>query len=528
MSADGGLLVSGGEGGTAVELEDLESAATRLHHSAADLRQASADLYWGKSLLQGLDGALVDPGAVLALEDGLLAAHQELQQVAESTEGLAQLVVVCLAGYRTADEADRNRWAAFGAAAGFLSPVLPVLGRVLTENISQWRSEPSGGGGDGVPVPDAPSGAPQLPPPGQGGGLGPPSGAVISSTPTRPGLSGLLPATADPQLTAVPGAPVPALPGADVRLAPEAEQHPDGLTVLGRFVGPAEEPLFGALAGALAGPAAVLGPAAPLLMARASSSGAERGIGVSTRTVVTPRPLPPSVAAAGAPTGAGDLLRRLEDTHDAPGSELRMRVERTVHADGSRSAVVYLPGTKDWSSGSRNPASWDAIARGMAGEQSAYTDAVLKAMEGAGVEADEPVLLVGYSLGGITAAQMAVDPAVGARFDVQGLLTVGAPIGNFEVPSDVEALALEHEEDLVPKFDGVENTSLERHRVTVTAPTPGLLSPHDIEGYAQLAERVDASDDASLTASRAAMAQFFARPGDSTAVTEAAATRVDR
>ncbi|TXR56010.1 hypothetical protein [Quadrisphaera setariae] len=528
MSADEGLRVSGGAGGTAVELEDLDHAATRLHHSAADLREAGADLHRGKSLLQGLDGVLADPGAVLALEGGLVAAHQELQQVAESTEGLAQLVAVCLAGYRTADEADRNRWAAFGAAVGLVSPVIPVLGWVVTENTSAWRREPPGGGGAEVPAPGAPSAVQQLPPPGPGVALGPPSGAVPSSAPALPGLTGSLPATADPQLVPVPGAPVPALPGAGAPVVPEAEQHPDGLTVLGRFIGPAEEPFFGALAGALAGPAALLVPAAPLLMSRASSSGADRGIGASTRTVVTPRPLPAEVAAAGAPTGVGDVLRRLEDAHEAPRSELRIRVERTVHADGSRSTIVYLPGTKDWSSGSTNPASWDAIALGMAGEPSAFTDAVVKAVEDAGVEADEPVMLAGYSLGGITAAQLAADPALRARFDVQGLVTAGSPIGNVDLPPDVQALSLEHDEDLVPKLEGVENTSLRSNQVTVTAPTPGQLGAHEVQGYAVLAEAVDASDDASLTAVRAAVGQFFSQPGDSTTVTEVAATRVDR
>lgn len=528
MRAGEGLRVSGGAGGTAVELDDLDHAATRLHHSAADLRQARADLHWGMSLLQGLDGVLADPGAVLALEDGLVAAHQELQQVAESTEGLAQLVAVCLAGYRTADEAGRNRWAAFGAAVGFLSPVIPVLGWVVTENISEWRHEPSGGDGDATSAPSALSGAPQLPPPGPDGVLGPPSGAVPFSTPAHPGLTGLLPATADPQLATVPGGQVPPLPGAGAPVAAEVEQRPDGVTVWGRLIGPAEEPFFGMLAGALAGPAAVLGPAAPFLMSRASSAGADRGIGASTRTVVTPRPLPASVAAAGAPSGVGDVVRRLEDTHDAPRSELRVRVERTVHADGSRSTVVYLAGTKDWASGSTNPASWDAIALGVAGKPSAFTDAVLKAMEEAGVEADEPVLLAGYSLGGITAAQMTADPALQARFDVQGLVTAGSPIGNVDLPPDVQTLSLEHEEDPVPKLEGVENTSLLSNQVTVTAPTPGQLGAHDVEGYAQLAEAVDASDDASLAASRAALGQFFAQPGDATTVTEVAATRVDR
>lgn len=527
MSAEACLEVSGGAGGTAVELDDLDHAVTRLQHSAADLHQASAHLRWGKSVLQGLDGVLADPGAALALEGELLAVHHELESVALSTEGLAQLVAACATGYRTADEASRNRWAAFGALVGALSPAAFLASRVLTDNLVEWKRAPSDGDGTGVTVTASPSAGGHLPPPGQGAVLGPPSGATSCPTPATPGISGLLPATADPQLAQVPGRPVPALPVAGASGGPAAgaaeDEHPDGLTVLGRYIGQGEEPLIGLLAGVLAGPAVLAGrPAAPLLSGRAAAAGGAP----STATVVTPRPVPAAVAAAGAPTGVGDVLRRLEDTHEAPRSELRVRVERTTHADGSTSVVVYLPGTKKWTSASDNPADLDAILQGMAGEPSALTDAALKAMEEAGVRPGEPVLLAGYSLGGITAAQMAADSALHARFDVQGLVTAGSPIGHFDIPSDVQTVSLEHPEDLVPHLDGAENTSLKSSQVTVTAPTPGQLGAHEIEGYVQLAEAVDTSRDPSLRASRAGLAQFYAEPGDTTRVTEVAATRV--
>ncbi|MBC3764209.1 hypothetical protein ACUN7V_11480 [Quadrisphaera oryzae] len=525
MTADASLAVSGGVGGYGVLLEDLDVAVTRLQTSAADLQRASADLDWGKSLLQGLDGVLADPGASVALEGDLLAAATELRRVAESTLGLSLVVATCTTGYRTANDANRNRWAALGALAGGLSPAFGLTGLVLTGNLSRWMQ--AGPGEDEQVSPPSPGtgGSPPRSLAGQGAVLGPPSGPLPHE---RPLSTDLLPATTAPPQTLPPGVVVRSLQGGLEPAQPPVQQESqvEGLTAIGRLVGPGEEPLIGMLAGALVGSAALASPAVPLLAARTVASGESQGIGSSTRSTVTPVPLPPVVAAAGAPTGVGEALRRVEDTSKAPGSDLHVRVERTRHADGSRSTVVYLPGTEKWMTDSPTPADLDAIQRGVAGKPSAYTDAVLRAMEEAGVRPDEPVLLSGYSLGGITAAQMAADPAVRAHFDVQGLITAGAPIGHVDIPSTVSTISVEHSEDLVPKLDGAPNTSLESNWVTVEGATPGQLGAHGIEGYADLGDDVDASHRPDLVAAREGLAQFFARRGDHTEVTEVATARV--
>ncbi|TNM69078.1 hypothetical protein FHN55_04590 [Streptomyces sp. NP160] len=529
MSPGTGLDVSGGVGGAGAELDDLDHAVTVLHRGAADLEDAVTGLDLGRSLVLGIDGVLADPGSVLALEGELVALRHELQRLAESTEGLSRLVAACATGYRTAEEAERHRWAALGALVGSADPLLVTAGWVVTRNVSAWRRSSPDTGGGAPSAAGTPAGTAAGPP------GGPPGGLQLPADPPGPGLSGWLPDSADPQLSRAPGGPVPALPGPALHGPsapggphPGAAQHPDGMTLLGRLVGPGEEPFFGMLAAALVGPAALVAPAAPLLAGRAARAGAAQGIGTSRRTVVVPEPVPPAQAAAGPPAGVGDLFRRIGETAGAPGSALHVRVERTTHADGSRSAVVYLPGTEDWSTGSSNPASLDAILRGVAGDRSAYTDAVLQAVERAGVGADEPVMLAGYSLGGVVAAQMAADPAVRSRVDVQAVVTAGAPIGHVDLPSHVQALALEHTEDLVPALDGIANTALESHQVTVRAPTPGQLGAHALEGYALLGDAVDGSDDVSLTASREATGRFFAGPGSTSVVTEVEARRVSR
>jgi len=66
-----------------------------------------------------------------------------------------------------------------------------------------------------------------------------------------------------------------------------------------------------------------------------------------------------------------------------------------------------------------------------------------------------PVMLAGFSQGGITAAAFAQDYS--GQFNIQQLVTAGAPIGRFDIPSSVNVLAYESTADPVPRLDGTEN-----------------------------------------------------------------------
>jgi hypothetical protein len=77
-------------------------------------------------------------------------------------------------------------------------------------------------------------------------------------------------------------------------------------------------------------------------------------------------------------------------------------------------------------------------------------------MREAGILPGEPVLLAGFSLGGMVAAQTAVR-AVHAGYAVTHLVVAGAPLGRLPVPETVAVLALEHVLDPVPRIEGREN-----------------------------------------------------------------------
>jgi hypothetical protein len=157
-----------------------------------------------------------------------------------------------------------------------------------------------------------------------------------------------------------------------------------------------------------------------------------------------------------------------------------LAVERVEHAGGPDSWVVLVPGTqRPWPPDHPFDAVTDVDL--MAQEAADVTVAVTAAMERAGVGTDEPVVLVGHSLGGIAATALAASPAFRARYRVGGVVTAGAPTATFATPRGVPVLHLENDEELVSNVDGrstPENPATV-DRVTVGRPLAASPSPAD-------------------------------------------------
>ncbi|MFC7497051.1 MULTISPECIES: hypothetical protein [unclassified Nocardioides] len=161
--------------------------------------------------------------------------------------------------------------------------------------------------------------------------------------------------------------------------------------------------------------------------------------------------------------------------------------------------VVYLPGTDDLTT---RPWTQDDDVRDLgtdlrsaAGADTAYQRGILEALTQAGVRPDEPVLLVGHSLGGMEAA------ALGGRdtgIAVTDVVTAGSPTAQVsELPSDVRVLSLEHRGDVVPLLDGADNADTVE-QVTVTFETghdATVVDAHGFDAYRAGAVAVDASTD---------------------------------
>ncbi|MFV0459892.1 MAG: hypothetical protein ACK5MT_14100 [Actinomycetales bacterium] len=211
-------------------------------------------------------------------------------------------------------------------------------------------------------------------------------------------------------------------------------------------------------------------------------------------------------------------------------------VERVPQQDGTNRWVVYLPPTNDWGvDGGPYPSDLTSNVEMVAkqgmrpgGSQPDAVEAGLSAMRQAGIGADEPVMLVGFSQGGITAATLASDPQIRRRYQVAGVLTAGAPISEFEFPDDVQVLTLENSTDPIPELDGLNNpdrpswVSVERDVLAADSASPvaarmadgETFAGHYLDGYVELAGMVDASDDPSVQAWRTSMADFM--PADAT------------
>lgn len=179
--------------------------------------------------------------------------------------------------------------------------------------------------------------------------------------------------------------------------------------------------------------------------------------------------------------------------------------------------IVQIPGTQEW----------DAIAAGdpsdltsnvhLMQRQGELLQAIREAMNAAGVQRGEPVMMAGHSQGGIAAAAFAADPAMRARYTITHVVTAGSPIAHIPVPKDVHVLSLEHDQDPVHRLDGDENP--DRHNWTTISRDVAEESDHDpikAHGAGRYAETAGlVQDDPAYQADLQSFQQFFSEASTS-------------
>jgi hypothetical protein len=137
--------------------------------------------------------------------------------------------------------------------------------------------------------------------------------------------------------------------------------------------------------------------------------------------------------------------------------------------------------------------------------------AVREAMDDAGITSSSPVVLNGYSQGGLVAALIASSGA----YNVAGVVTFGAPAGQVALPATIPVLTVRHSDDIVPATGGPDVNRravvVERELFAGEKVPPGLVLPaHQLSYYQQTAGLIDAADSDEVKAALAGLAGFTA------------------
>ena len=168
-----------------------------------------------------------------------------------------------------------------------------------------------------------------------------------------------------------------------------------------------------------------------------------------------------------------------------------------------RAWIVELPGTQKWNLKSGpNPMDLTTNVQTIAGGTTGYQQAVSSALRGR-IPPGDPVMIVGHSQGGLTAAALAADPEVREEFNITHVVTAGSPIAGIAVPTDVQVLSMENSRDAIPHVEATENSPTAAHTTVVFDASPtGSQDPHSLAAYQAGARAVDDAPDPSLQAFR--------------------------
>jgi len=246
----------------------------------------------------------------------------------------------------------------------------------------------------------------------------------------------------------------------------------------------------------------------PGLLALLAAEGAKR-------IAVSDARHPPAVREHGIADYAGLIERNGE--LDAEGGEARAEIEvvelldeagRPRLEDGHPVWRVTIPSTVNDRLVGGGPNTWasDALLKLAPAVESPYERAVEEAMRQASIGADDPVMLVGWSQGGIVAAKLAAR----GDFAIRAVVVAGAPIDDVPIPPDVDVVAVQHLTDPIPDADRA--PAVQRPNwVTTTAANGGFVEAHDVRRYAEsMRATIDEGGDPRLDRIRADNAMFFA------------------
>ena len=164
-----------------------------------------------------------------------------------------------------------------------------------------------------------------------------------------------------------------------------------------------------------------------------------------------------------------------------------VRIEQYRYGEHNR-FIVYIPGTQNLSlKTTSNPFDMRSNLLLLAGGRSAASRATELAMRRVGVGAQDEVMLVGHSQGGLIALDLARRSASGlVPFRVEHVVTFGTPAGLSTANTLPNVVSFENRADLVPKLEFRENQA-EKNWLTLEGTVlDNPIDAHRMESYEQI------------------------------------------
>lgn len=184
-----------------------------------------------------------------------------------------------------------------------------------------------------------------------------------------------------------------------------------------------------------------------------------------------------------------DAAGHLDPDDDSINHESVVRVIPFVGPDGQIIYRVHIPSTQQWTPGgtSGNDVTSDVVAKMTPEQQTQLEKMVIDAMQRAGIQPGDHVMLAGWSLGGITAGNLAADPAFTGTYNVDAIAVAGSSVDDLDIPHSIRVLDVSHATDPVPRTENPYRTDHSgdpnRYRIDVPAPDPGEGLGHNAKQY---------------------------------------------
>lgn len=186
-----------------------------------------------------------------------------------------------------------------------------------------------------------------------------------------------------------------------------------------------------------------------------------------------------------APAGLEQMAARLRVLSDQ--RQPKVRVEKYPIAGGGSRYIVYIPGTQNLGARNANPFDMRSNLQLMAGAGSASSRATDMAIRRAGAGGGDRVMLVGYSQGGMVAAELGkLSKADRLDYKVDQVVTFGAPVGSNSASALPQTLSVENKADFVPHLDAIDNPKASNWVTLEGIVEKDPLANHEMESYEQM------------------------------------------